>query len=61
MNELAGAMGSAAMQALWSVMTPDPDQKPFSIDGCHALKASSPQVAKFFPRWYKPAADAGSS
>jgi hypothetical protein len=25
-----------------------------SIDGCHALKASGPQVARFFPRWYRP-------
>jgi hypothetical protein len=53
-NELAGAMGSAAMQALWGVMTNDPDAKPFSIDGCHALKSSGPQVARFFPRWHRP-------
>ena len=54
MNELAGAMGSAMLQALWNELTQDPEQKPFSIDGCHALKASSPQVARFFPRWYRP-------
>jgi len=54
MNELAGVMGSAALQAMWEVMSQDPEEKPFSIDGCHALKASSPQVAQFFPRWYKP-------
>jgi hypothetical protein len=24
------------------------------IDGCHALKSSGPQVARFFPRWYQP-------
>jgi hypothetical protein len=54
MNELAGVMGSAALQAMWEVMTQDPEEKPFSIDGCHALEASSPQVARFFPRWYKP-------
>jgi len=59
MNELAGAMGSAAMQAMWSDLMPDPDQKPMSIDGCHALKSSGPQVAKFFPRWHRPTADAG--
>lgn len=53
-NELAGAMGSAAMQALWGVMTANPDEKPFSIDGCHALRSTGPQVAKFFPRWYRP-------
>jgi hypothetical protein len=54
MNELAGAMGSAALQALWGELTQDPAQRPFSIDGCHALKASGPQVAQFFPRWYRP-------
>ena len=54
MNELAGVMGSAAMQALWGVMLEDPDVKPMSIDGCHALKSSGPQVARYFPRWYRP-------
>jgi len=52
-NELAGAMGSAAMQALWGQMTQNPHEKPFSIDGCHALKSSGPQVARFFPRWHR--------
>jgi hypothetical protein len=54
MNELAGVMGSAALQAMWSELTQDPDERPFSIDGCHALKSSGPQVAQFFPRWFKP-------
>ena len=53
-NELAGVMGSAVLQAMWDDMIHNPDEKPFSIDGCHALKASSPQVAKFYPRWYRP-------
>jgi hypothetical protein len=54
-NELAGVMGSAVLQAMWEVLVKGSDSKPFSIDGCHVLKASSPQVAKFFPRWYQPA------
>jgi hypothetical protein len=54
MNELAGVMGSAVLQALWSEMSGNPDEKPFSIDGCHALKSSGPQVAQYFPRWYRP-------
>lgn len=58
-NELAGAMGSAALQALWTEMTLDAQTKPFSIDGCHALKSSGPQVAKFFPRWYRAEVDGG--
>ncbi len=57
-NELAGVMGSAAMQALWEDMMADPDEKPMSIDGCHALKSSGPQVAKYFPRWHRPEPDA---
>ena len=56
-NELAGVMGSAVLQALWDEVARNPDEKPFSIDGCHALKASSAQVAKFYPRWYRPEAD----
>jgi Protein of unknown function (DUF2889) len=54
MNELAGVMGSAVQQAMWGVLTQGADEKPISIDGCHALKSSSMQVAQFFPRWYKP-------
>jgi hypothetical protein len=54
MNELAGVMGSAVLQALWQELTLNADDKPFSIDGCHALKSSGPQVATFFPRWYRP-------
>lgn len=53
-NELASVMGSAALQALWHELTGDPDVQPFSIDGCHALAASGPQVAEFFPRWHRP-------
>lgn len=59
MSELAVVMGSAVLQALWEVMTENPDEQPFSIDGCHALKASGPQVAQFFPRWHKPGAAGG--
>lgn len=58
-NELAGAMGSAALQAMWNDLTQNADEQPFSIDGCYALKSSGPQVAKFFPRWYRPARDGG--
>lgn len=59
MNELAGAMGSAALQAMWEELTQNSDEKPFSIDGCHALKASGAQVAQYFPRWFRPAPDSG--
>ncbi|MFM2066557.1 MAG: hypothetical protein RLZZ584_1466 [Pseudomonadota bacterium] len=60
-NELASVMGSAALQALWHELTGDPDVQPFSIDGCHALRSSGPQVAEFFPRWYRPAGPAATA
>jgi hypothetical protein len=60
-NELAGVMGSATLQAMWDDLTQDPDRQPWSIDGCHALKSSGPQVAKFFPRWYRPEKVEGGS
>ncbi|MEN9628033.1 MAG: hypothetical protein RJA10_1260 [Pseudomonadota bacterium] len=56
LNELANVMGSAALQAMWDDLRPSPDQKPFAIDGCHALKSSGPQVATYFPRWHRPEA-----
>ena len=54
-NELAGVMGSAALQAMWDDLPRDESVKPFSLDGCHALDSSGPQVLKYFPRWYQPA------
>lgn len=54
LNELAAVMGSAVLQALWDTMAQNPDHKPIGIDGCHVLKASSPQVATYFPRWHRP-------
>ena len=60
MNELAGVMGSAALQAMCEDLVKDRDTvKPFSIDGCHALKSSGPQVARFFPRWFRPEREGG--
>lgn len=52
-SELATVMGSAAMQALWEDMNADPAARPAALDGCHALKSDGPQVARFFPRWYR--------
>jgi hypothetical protein len=31
-----------------------PDEKPFHLDACHALKTDGPAVAKFYPEWYNP-------
>lgn len=56
-TELATVMGSAAMQAMWGVMQTDPEVRPLSIDGCHALKVSGETVKTYFPRWYRPEPD----
>lgn len=53
LNELAGAMGTAAVQAMWADLAVDPEAQPGHIDGCHALKSDGPQVATYFPKWYR--------
>lgn len=52
-------VGSAVPQATWQELTQDSDEKPFGIDGCHALKSAGPQVEQFFPRWYRPEPEGG--
>ena len=54
-NELANVMGSAVHQALWDDLKSAGDERPSAIDGCHALSSSGPQVAHFYPQWYRPA------
>lgn len=54
LNELATVMGSAVQQAMWTDLQAPSDVRPFSIDGCHALRSDGPQVAEFFPQWYRP-------
>lgn len=58
MNELLSAMATAAIQTLADEeFQPDPNRKPFQIDGCHAWASDNERVARFYPRWYrKPAA-----
>lgn len=31
----------------------DLGKRPFQLEGCHALKLSSPAVKEFYPEWYK--------
>ena len=57
MTELLGSMAPAAIQALHGnerAKAPDPDKKPFQLDGCHALDTRGPVVAQFYPRWHQP-------
>lgn len=54
MTELLLSMGTAVMQTLNGEVASPPEQKPFALDGCHALDTSGPLVATFHPRWYRP-------
>ena len=52
LTELAGTMATAAFQTLAGQGVSDPHRKPFQLDRCHALEASTPLVAKYYPKWY---------
>jgi hypothetical protein len=60
MSELLRTMGTGVLQTLAGAdLAVSQTHKPFQLDGCHALATDGPQVASFYPRWYrKPAEDA---
>jgi hypothetical protein len=51
-TEMAGALATAAFQTMAGQRLQDPGKKPFQLDRCHALDATKPAVAKYYPRWY---------
>ena len=56
MSELLRTMATGVIQTLAGANAPDSDtQKPFQLDGCHALSTDGPRVRAFYPRWYRPA------
>lgn len=61
MSELLRTMGAGVLQTL---VSPDlqvsQTHKPFQLDGCHALASDGPQVALFYPQWYRPKGDSTS-
>ncbi|WP_158592167.1 DUF2889 domain-containing protein [Noviherbaspirillum sedimenti] len=54
MTELLLSMGTAIIQTLEGEIPFLQDEKPFALDGCHALDTSGRLVAEFHPRWYRP-------
>jgi hypothetical protein len=68
LTELTDVLPTAAVQAFAGevikhrdsadedVAAPGGDQKPFQLDRCHALRSDGPAVARYYPRWYRPAA-----
>jgi hypothetical protein len=52
-TELAGSLATAAFQTMAGQRMQDPDKKPFQLDRCHALAATSPVVGRYYPQWYR--------
>ncbi|SEA04532.1 Protein of unknown function [Variovorax sp. YR216] len=55
MSELLRTMGTGVLQTLAGThLGVSETEKPFQLDGCHALATDGPRVAAFYPRWYRP-------
>jgi hypothetical protein len=54
MTELSLVLPTAAVQSMAGRRreNPDPDKRPFQLDGCHALSTEGPVVLKHYPKWY---------
>ena len=56
MTELSQVLPTAAVQAnsgnRRKRVAENPEERPFQLDGCHALSTSGPVALKYYPRWY---------
>jgi hypothetical protein len=56
MTELSLVLPTAAIQAnagnRRKQQAEDPNQRPFQLDGCHALRTDGPTALKYYPQWY---------
>jgi hypothetical protein len=53
LTELIGAVATAAFQTMSEELNARGTERPFQLDGCHALKTDSPVVKEFHPKWYR--------
>lgn len=57
LTELTQVLPTAVIQAfagdVLKTREGETDQRPFQIDGCHALRADAPAVRIHYPRWYQ--------
>lgn len=53
MSEMLSSMATAVVQTLAGSRPQPEGERPFQLDGCHALAAGSPAVATFYPRWHR--------
>ncbi len=59
LTDLIGVVATTAFQTLAGQMAQDGEKKPFQLDRCHALAASSAAVQKHYPKWFRAASIAG--
>lgn len=59
MTELSQVLPTAAVQMMANRRreTVNEGQRPFQLDGCHALRTDGPVVLEHYPRWYTGAPD----
>lgn len=57
LTELTQVLPTAVVQAfagdVLKTREGESDQRPFQIDGCHALRSDGPAVRVHYPRWYR--------
>ena len=63
LTEMLGGLPTAAIQTFAGEMPEEREdgRKPFQLDQCHALDTSSETVRKWYPKWYRKKAAAGSA
>ncbi len=52
-SELAGMLATAVFQSMAGQGLQPADRRPFQLDRCHALDATGPTVARYYPKWYR--------
>ena len=55
MSELLLSLPTAAIQTYATFLREheDQDEKPFYLDGCHAMESSGELVREYYPKWYR--------
>lgn len=59
-TELTNVLPTVAVQTMAArrrkaVQDPaTPEQRPFQLDGCHALRVDGPVAREYYPKWYEP-------
>lgn len=52
-TELIGSLATTAFQTIAGQGLQNPDNKPFQLDRCHALRTDGPAIARYYPQWYR--------